>query len=168
MKASPMLMVVEECLYKKVLVKTPISKEVLVKKTAVKNIVRPKKIQNVKPKKMIRNTAHHTLHTPSLIKNIHSQAIKKQPLKALSPAFSYEERIASIMQHALKLPNYGEVKVTITLHCSGKVTDITVLCSQNNENKSYLLESIPTLSFPPFEEGESKSFETFTFNFFNS
>lgn len=109
------------------------------------------------------------LSLPTPIESLHSKSVKTLPklqLQSLLP--SYENKLTFFMQEALKLPKYGEVKVAITLHCSGKVIGVNVLEAHSDENKTYLLQTLPSLQFPPFLQESHEEIQTFTIRFFNS
>ncbi len=106
---------------------------------------------------------------PTPIETLHSKNSAHMP-KLMLQSFQkgYENKLIFLMQQELKLPKYGEVKVAITLHCSGRVIDIKILDAQNDANKNYLLNSILKLNFPPFGKECQEDVQTFTVKFFNS
>jgi outer membrane biosynthesis protein TonB len=50
----------------------------------------------------------------------------------------------------LSLPEYGEVKVKLTLNADGTIVDVDVLSSKNKKNEEYLKNTLPNLTFPWF------------------
>ena len=63
---------------------------------------------------------------------------------------SYSGEVASRLKKALKLPDYGAVKIKLTLDRSGKVVKLEIVQSESRKNKAYVESKIPTLLFPPF------------------
>lgn len=62
----------------------------------------------------------------------------------------YCEELVRRLQLLLKLPDYGQVKVKLTLNRDGTVAKLEVIDSLNAKNKSYVENTIPTGRFPPF------------------
>ena len=62
----------------------------------------------------------------------------------------YREELASRLKLLLTLPEYGEVKVKLTLLRSGKVSNVVVVNSMSTKNRNYIEKTIPTLSFSGF------------------
>jgi outer membrane biosynthesis protein TonB len=56
--------------------------------------------------------------------------------------------IISYLHHALRLPDYGEVKVSITIRPDGTVAKVVVLKAESANNKAYLERELPSLVFP--------------------
>ncbi len=50
----------------------------------------------------------------------------------------------------LKLPEYGEVRVELTLDRTGKVHKLYVLSSSSLNNQKYIEKNLTTVHFPPF------------------
>lgn len=63
---------------------------------------------------------------------------------------SYSGEVASRLKLALRLPDYGAVKIKLTLDRTGKVIKVNIIRSESNKNKSYVESKIPTLLFPSF------------------
>lgn len=66
-----------------------------------------------------------------------------------SQEIRYQDELGARLKQALKLPDYGTVKVKLTLEKSGKVSQIEVT-STSDKNKKYIEKTLPTLSFSPF------------------
>ncbi len=73
---------------------------------------------------------------------------------------SYRDELASRLKLLLSLPEYGEVKIRLTLDRSGKVKKVEVVKAENSANRKYVEKTIPTLKFPPFGNyfGDSESY----------
>jgi hypothetical protein len=61
--------------------------------------------------------------------------------------------LTSRLKRLLKLPQYGDVDIQLTLLRSGKVAKLIVTNSQNALNKDHVEKMLPTLIFPPFGNG---------------
>lgn len=62
----------------------------------------------------------------------------------------YRDELASRLKLLLKLPEYGLVKLKLTLARSGKVSQVTLLSSESTSNRTYIQKTLPTLTFPAF------------------
>lgn len=63
-------------------------------------------------------------------------------------SITYEMAIASFLRQWLKLPEYGSVKVSLTLSPDGKVVKLRTLTSESELNRHFVEERIPRLIFP--------------------
>ena len=72
----------------------------------------------------------------------------------------YEETIIRYLQHLLQLPEYGEVKMELTVKSDGSISRIKVLKTESMKNKNYLEKNLPLLKLPVL--GSEKTF-TLTF-----
>lgn len=63
---------------------------------------------------------------------------------------SYSEEVAYRLKAALRLPDYGAVKIKLTIDLKGKVVKIETIQSESKKNKDYVESKIPTLIFPAF------------------
>jgi hypothetical protein len=61
---------------------------------------------------------------------------------------SYTEYLAHFLKQELKLPDFGQVKVEITLNKDGCVEKCLVISSQSAKNKKYLEEKLPSSTLP--------------------
>jgi len=50
----------------------------------------------------------------------------------------------------LRLPDYGDVKVNLTLDRTGKVFKISVINAESVANRKYIEKALPEMSFPEF------------------
>ena len=75
----------------------------------------------------------------------------------------YQLELVSYLQEALHLPDYGEVKMEITLRPDGSVANLKVLEAESAKNKSYLEKSLPLLRLPMYD----KTMRTFVLTFCN-
>ncbi|MFN4175049.1 MAG: energy transducer TonB, partial [Parachlamydiaceae bacterium] len=74
----------------------------------------------------------------------------------------YRDELASRLKLTLKLPEYGVVKLKLTLNRLGKVTDVTIVQSESAGNKGHIKKALPSISFPPFGDNFI-GHETYTF-----
>ncbi|MCE2982185.1 MAG: hypothetical protein LW832_01340 [Parachlamydia sp.] len=66
------------------------------------------------------------------------------------PQNSYHHEIALKLKTNLRLPDYGSVKIKLTLEASGKVTRLEVLSAESEKNRAYVEKSVASLLFPHF------------------
>ena len=74
-----------------------------------------------------------------------------------------EETLASFLHTSLNLPEFGEVKIQMTIKKDGTVARLSVLQAESHKNKAYLEKHLPLLRFPLILDKE----KTFTFTFCN-
>jgi outer membrane biosynthesis protein TonB len=74
-----------------------------------------------------------------------------------------EETLASFLHTSLNLPEFGEVKIQMTIKKDGTVARLSVLQAESHKNKAYLEKHLPLLKFPLILDKE----KTFTFTFCN-
>lgn len=63
---------------------------------------------------------------------------------------SYGNEVAIRLKRALRLPDYGAVKIQLTIDKTGKVNKLEIIQSESHKNRAYVETKIPTLLFPPF------------------
>lgn len=63
---------------------------------------------------------------------------------------SYESELVSRLKLTLHLPEYGDVKVKLTVSRQGKVLKAVVVSSKSSRNKEYAQKTLPGISFPRF------------------
>ena len=79
--------------------------------------------------------------------------------KESSSFFSIEgpqDEFISFLHGALHLPDFGEVKIELTL-TDGVVSKVVVLNSESAKNKAYLEKHLPLLKFPPRDDLKSRT-----------
>lgn len=75
-------------------------------------------------------------------------------ISSLSPAESeeastqYQDGLISHLQRSLHLPDYGEVKIQLTLKEDGSVIKVVVVKAESSKNRNYLEKNLPLLRFP--------------------
>jgi colicin import membrane protein len=63
---------------------------------------------------------------------------------------SYSHEVASRLKMSLCLPDYGAIKIKLTLDHMGKVMRVETIQSESNKNKSYVESKIPLIFFSSF------------------
>lgn len=76
---------------------------------------------------------------------------------------SYRDELASRLKLLLKLPEYGEVKIKLTLERSGKVAKVVIISAASAANRKHVEKTLPTLTFPAFGANFDQSSQ-FTFS----
>ncbi|HEV8052196.1 MAG TPA: hypothetical protein VGP47_06860 [Parachlamydiaceae bacterium] len=84
-----------------------------------------------------------------------------------APAISYREttyrdELASRLKLLMRLPEYGDVKINLTLDRSGKVLKVSVISAESKVNRTYVEKTLPGLTFPSFG-GNFESAAEYTF-----
>lgn len=80
----------------------------------------------------------------------------------------YYDELASRLKLLLRLPEYGEVKIKLTLERSGQFIKLAIVTAQSKKNREYIEQMLPTLKFPSFGDNfNSKSQHTFLINLSN-
>ena len=74
----------------------------------------------------------------------------------------YHEGVINILKASLRLPEYGAVKIELTIRKSGKVEKVRIISSESTKNKQYIDQHIATLQFPAFGN-QFVNHETMTF-----
>jgi hypothetical protein len=74
---------------------------------------------------------------------------------------SSSDALIDFLHQSLHLPEFGEVKIEVTLTREGVVKKLVVLKAENAKNKGYLEREIPNLKFPRIHENEKTYILTF-------
>lgn len=69
-----------------------------------------------------------------------------------STEVSYVDMLVARLQSMLKLPEYGEVTISLTLHRTGKVEKLSILQSASRRNREYVEKELPNIVFPGFDK----------------
>jgi hypothetical protein len=77
---------------------------------------------------------------------------------------THEEILISFLDSSLTLPEFGEVKIQLTVKKDGTVVRLVVLEAESQKNKAYLEKNLPLLKFPLILDKE----KTFTLKFCNA
>lgn len=83
-------------------------------------------------------------------------------------ARNYISELVSRLKLNLRLPEYGEVRIQLTLTRDGAVKKVSIVSAKSHQNKQYVLKTVPHLSFPKFGDNFEKEPEhTFSLNLSN-
>jgi hypothetical protein len=74
-----------------------------------------------------------------------------------------EEVLVAFLHGTLNLPEFGDVKIQLTLNRDGSVAKVVVVQAESKKNRAYLEDHLPCLKFPLILEQE----KTFTLTFCN-
>ena len=81
---------------------------------------------------------------------------------------SYTDTLISHLHESLSLPDFGEVKIQLSLRQDGSVVKVIVLKARNEKNRQYLESNLPHLKFPRFDGAWANKKEyTFVLTFCN-
>lgn len=81
---------------------------------------------------------------------------------------SYTDTLIGHLHASLSLPDYGEVKIQLSLRQDGTVVKVVVLKAKNEKNRQYLESNLPRLRFPRFDGAwANKKEHTFVLTFCN-
>lgn len=75
---------------------------------------------------------------------------------------TYVDILVSRLRTMLKLPEYGEVTIALTLNRTGKVEKLLVINAASRRNREYVESEVPTIIFPRFDKQFSNE-STYTF-----
>ena len=81
---------------------------------------------------------------------------------------AYTEMLIAYLREQLYLPEFGEVKVRLTLFSNGKVAKLVVLKTESEKNRQYIENNLPLVEFPSLKEVfNNQESKTFVFAFCN-
>ncbi|MDP1836221.1 MAG: hypothetical protein Q8K75_09905 [Chlamydiales bacterium] len=89
--------------------------------------------------------AHSSVVIPTLAPSVASLPQTSGPSE-----LSYQDDLAVRLRSLLRLPEYGDVKVSLTIDRSGKVLAFEVLQSENAANRRYVDTHLPRCKFADF------------------
>ena len=82
---------------------------------------------------------------------------------------TYYDELASRLKVLLRLPEYGEVRIKLTLDRSGKFVKVAIVSAESSANKKYIEKTLPTLKYPSFGNNFTGMLEyTFVISLSNS
>ncbi len=95
--------------------------------------------------------ALQTAPIPSAITSLQIDGINGSNATPLTDReIGYRDELASRLKLLLKLPEYGTVKIRLTLERSGKVAKVVVVSAESNTNRNHIEKTLPSLTFPAF------------------
>lgn len=140
----------------------------------------PKKPEKAAPKKpVIAPIAQEIAQVLSELSQVHktekpalfvpSNVEIQTPYKESKNSLSYGDYLICYLQESLDLPEYGEVKIELSIDRQGKLLTSKILCSENKKNSEFLKNRLPELAFPCFNDFNIKETAlTFTVSFRNA
>lgn len=88
---------------------------------------------------------------PSAITTLHIDGLAGANAPVLSDReVRYRDELAGRLKLLLRLPEYGEVKIKLTLERSGKVAKVVVVSAESAINRKHIEKTLPSLTFPAF------------------
>lgn len=114
-----------------------------------------------KPEKK-KGSSSKKMDLPEPVGSLHSEA---SSFAEPADAGEYHAALISYLHETLNLPEYGEVKIQLTLRQDGTVLNLLVLKTESEKNRKYLETSLLHLTFPRLQG--SKKQETFVVTFCN-
>ena len=91
------------------------------------------------------------LAMPSMISGLQTEAALDQTTEDLSPQeLGYCEELVAQLRLKMRLPDFGEVRVELTVDREGNITQVKVQSSQSEANRAYVEAIMPQLTLPPF------------------
>lgn len=67
-----------------------------------------------------------------------------------SQEIGYHEELARRLKLLLRLPEFGEVKIKLTLERSGQFVKVVIISTESDSNRQYIEKSLPKLKYPSF------------------
>ncbi len=96
------------------------------------------------------------------------ESLKIDSLESGVEDHGYYTLLAGALRQNLRLPEFGEVKIHLTLDCQGKVIHVKIVNAQNENNQRYVEKVLPKVVFPPFEKAfKNEKEHTFTITLAN-
>jgi|GEM_PF-1560843 len=91
------------------------------------------------------------LPMPSMISGLQTETAVDSTNEDLNPQeLGYCEELVAQLRLKMRLPDFGEVRVELTVDREGNITQVKVLSSQSEANRAYVEAIMPQLTLPPF------------------
>lgn len=68
---------------------------------------------------------------------------------------TYYDELVSRLKLSLKLPEYGQVKLSLCINRAGSVVRVTDVKCKSSKNRDYIQKTLPKVHFPPFGQNFS-------------
>jgi colicin import membrane protein len=119
---------------------------------------------------LLADVALAAVATPQKIEALQSDALLiDTPTVLNSQEISYRDELAHRLKLLMKLPEYGELQLKLTLDRSGKVVTVKILQSASKSNRTHVEKILPTLKMPAFGKNFGNQAEyTFSITMSNS
>jgi len=104
------------------------------------------------------------LKVPTALPSLEIDRPQKADLvEEASSDLGYGDTLVAYLRTYLQLPEFGEVKIKLTLRNDGSVAKVVVLKTESERNRKHLEAHLPTIKFPRIEKQE----QTFVLTFCN-
>jgi colicin import membrane protein len=88
---------------------------------------------------------------PAAIETLQVDAFPSGEIENLTfQEVSYYDELASRLKLRLRLPEYGEVNIKLTLERSGRFVSVTITGARSAKNRQHVEKILPTLNYPSF------------------
>ncbi len=139
----------------------PTRTPVIQKKTAIVEKDKPKKKVIKEINEGLAKIEHKVYSMPRSKLDV-PQIQSSPPVEPFETGWSsQEETLMSFLHASLNLPEFGEVKIQLTIKKDGSVSQMVVLQAESQKNKAYLQEYLPHLQFPLILDKEKTFILTF-------
>ena len=121
--------------------------------------------KNDKNRKAKNSDHKKTLLAPSVLQIDSLQDLKEE---SVIDSSDYASTLTRHLHASLHLPDFGEVKIELTLKQDGTIAKLRILKTESEQNKKYLESVLPQLKLPHLTGSIAKQDEhTFVLNFCN-
>lgn len=135
----------------KVATTAPSPKKVLPKKTPPQ--AAKKSVENDLVSEIEKNlNSLVTVATPIKKPNIEIPNYQEQHHQSEANDSSAAEQIAALLQESLELPEFGEVKIKLSINRFGVLENLEILEAKSQKNGEFLKKRLPELQFPVSSE----------------
>lgn len=108
-------------------------------------------------------TAPLQANLPQRIENLSIDQMNIETTPAMGAhEIAYRDELAARLKLLLKLPEYGTVKLKLTINRKGQVMKVLILSSESVKNQKLIEKTLPELTLPPFGS-QFTGLEQFTF-----
>lgn len=107
------------------------------------------------------------LDAPKWVNPLKIDTIKEMDNDGGVGNLSYQESLVEHLKETLDLPEFGQVKIELTLTVKGEVLKLRVLTSESEKNRTYLEKNLQSMKFPPLEASTNEGKRTFVLTFCN-
>lgn len=87
---------------------------------------------------------------PGKIGELHAESLANDDERFTSGETSYRDQLECLLQLHLRFPEFGSVKIKLTLERSGKFLKVSIVNARSTANRAYIEKMIPTLKYPSF------------------
>jgi outer membrane biosynthesis protein TonB len=105
------------------------------------------------------------IEQPQAIANLASEGIssigvvEEEGVPLSGKERTYYDELISRLKLSLRLPEYGEVRVRLTVSREGKASKVQILSAKSKKNRDYIQKALPHISLPRFGDNFTKESE---------